>query len=175
MKKENPFEKPSVPAKEEERLAKLLGYNVMDDYARSGTFKHVVGMAAYIFRVPIAFVNFVAEENILIKASVGIEGLGEVRREIGLCSLAVLRDEVTVFENARLEQRLATNPLVHGAFGLQFYAGAPIRTPDGIRIGVVAIADKQPRTFSREAEQMLEALAAIVMDELEARKALRNL
>lgn len=159
----------TVAENEKERLAKLYGYNIIQEYDKRGTFQHVVSMAARIFEVPMAFVSFVDEKKILAEASVGLNGIVEVDREISLCSMAILKDEVTVFENARQEPCLATNPFAHGEFGLQFYAGAPLKTPDGYKIGVVAVADRRPRTFSKEDEQILEGLAAIVMEELEER------
>ncbi|GEO03384.1 hypothetical protein AAE02nite_10480 [Adhaeribacter aerolatus] len=164
--------RPHIPDNEEERLAKLKSYYVLDAYEQSGTFQHVAIMAARIFEVPMAFVNFVDEQNILIKASVGFNEVSEVKREVGLCSLAILKDEVTVFENAKREPRFLTNPLVHGEFGLEFYAGAPLKTTDGFNIGVIAIADKKPREFSKDEEQLLAGLAACIIDELEERQAL---
>jgi phosphoserine phosphatase RsbU/P len=65
----------------------------------------IVGITASIFHAPFAFVNFVDGDNILVKASagIGIEGVSEIKRDIGLCSFAVLQDEAAVFENARQE------------------------------------------------------------------------
>jgi GAF domain-containing protein len=149
------------------RLEKLYGYSAIDDYELSGTFKHVASLAARIFDVPLAFVNFVDRENVLIKASIGADGVESISREIGLCSLAIQQEEVTVIKNAKLDPLFFSNPIVHGDFGMQFYAGAPIRTPDGFNIGVVAVADRKPRHFTKEQEQLLEELASLVMEELE--------
>ncbi|HEY4650666.1 MAG TPA: GAF domain-containing protein [Pontibacter sp.] len=161
-----------LPDNEAQRLAKLRIYNIAE-YEQSGAFQHVATMAARIFKVPIAFVNFVESKSVLINASVGITGLAEVKRELGLCSLAVLQDEVTVIKNTRDVEELLANPLI-ADFGLQFYAGAPVKTPDGLNIGVVAIADKRPREFTAEDEKILEGLAAVVMEELEERLAHRS-
>mgnify|MGYP003575487720 CR=1 FL=1 len=164
--------KPYIPDSEKERLEKLKSYYALDNFEQSGTFQHVAIMAARIFEVPMAFVNFVDEQSILIKASVGYSGVSEVKRELGLCSLAILKDEVTVFENAKREPSFLTNPLVHGEFGLEFYAGAALKTPDGFNIGVIGIADKKPREFSKSEEQLLAGLAACIIDELEERQTL---
>jgi GAF domain-containing protein len=96
----------------------------------------IVGITASIVRAPFASVNFADGDNILVKASagIGIEGVNEIKRDIGLCSFAVLQDEAAVFENARHKQHLAANLLVHGDSGLQFYAGAPLRIPDGFTL-----------------------------------------
>lgn len=166
---ENTIEETLLTHKETERLARLYSYNIISNYEQSGSFKHIASMAAHIFNMPIALVNFVDEKTVLTEAHVGMD-VCELDRAISICSLAILKDEVTVFENAKEEFCLLSNPLVHGNFGLEFYAGAPLKTPDGYNIGAVAIADKKPRSFSKEDEQMLEGLAAIVMEELEERK-----
>lgn len=165
------YNQPLLPANEKERLEKLWSYNILDDYNKSGTFTHIVGMAAHIFRMPIAVVNFVGSTKVLTKAGIGVEVPGEVDRMISLCSLAILQNEATIFSNAKEEACLVGNPIVHGALGLGFYAGAPLITPDGFRIGAVAVADKKPRVFSESDKHMLEHLATIVMEELEALKA----
>ena len=56
-----------------------------------------------------------------------------------------------------------------GEFGLQFYAGVPLRTPDGYNLGTFCILDREPREFSAEDTRALEDLAAIVMNDLELR------
>lgn len=164
---ENTFGIPIIPPDDEERLAKLYQYTIADQFEQQGTFRHVAAMAAAIFRVPIALVSLVDREHVLFKGNVGMEDVHVVSRGASLCSLAVLSDEVTVFENARLEPCLLSNPLVRGDFGLKFYAGAPLKTPDGYKIGTVCIVDKKPRKFSETELKLLESLAAAVMDELE--------
>lgn len=160
----------SKKKREEERLAKLLGYNISSSYDQSGSFQHVAAMAARIFNVPMAFVNFVDEENVLTKANIGLEGTHVVSRKIGLCSMAILKDEVTVFKDTQKIECLSENPFVHGGAGILFYAGAPIKTSDGFTIGIVGIADRKTREFSKENEKTLEGLATIVIDELEIRQ-----
>lgn len=168
------LEKRLFPENENERLEKLYGYKVLDNHDKMGTFQHVVSMAARIFHVPVAVVSFVDETRVTTEANVGMEGISEVSRDISLCSLAILQNGVTVFENAREELCLLSNPIVHGDFGLQFYAGAPLKTPDGFNIGVIAIADKKARSFSKDEEKLLEGLASVVMEELEERLAVSN-
>ncbi|MFD2515944.1 GAF domain-containing protein [Pontibacter locisalis] len=167
---ENSLKTPPISEKEERRLRRLVGYKSLDEYERTGTFQHVVSMAAHVFNVPIAFVNFVDREVTRVNSSMGMDGFCELDRGVTLCSQAILRDEVTVFENAKQEPCLFSNPFVHGDFGLQFYAGAPLRTPDGFNIGVVGIGDTKPREFSSEDKTLLEGLAAVVMEELEEKR-----
>lgn len=159
---------------ERERLARFHGYNAIKNYTQSGTFQHIVALAAHIFEVPIAVVNFVAEEVVITDSGIGVEGMREVDRAISICSQAILQDKVTIFENAKEEPCLQANPFVHGEFGLHFYAAAPLKTPDGFNIGVLAVADRKSRVFSKEDTILLEGLAAMVVEELEERRLISN-
>jgi GAF domain-containing protein len=94
----------------------------------------------------------------------------EVPRGDSLCSLAILKNDTTVFVNALDEPCLLASPIVAGKFGLRFYAGHPLVTNDGFPIGTFCIVDKAPRPFSPEDEQVLQHLASLVMCKLEDRK-----
>ncbi|MFT2010490.1 GAF domain-containing protein [Pontibacter sp. 13R65] len=159
-----------VDGSERERLERLFGYSITKRYEKVGAFQHIVSMAAHAFGVPVAVVNFVDQEKVLTRSAVGYENLSEVDRRVSICSLAILSDQVTVFEDARQDPCLIGNPFVYGEFGLQFYAAAPLRTHDGFNIGVVAVADRKPRRFTEADVKLLEALAAMVMEELEEGK-----
>jgi GAF domain-containing protein len=165
----NTFGVPIIPDNEESRLNKLQEYK-MRNTALEGPFTHVASIAAHLFKAPIALVSLVDKERVWFEAQVGMDGVTEVPRGESLCSLAILDDNVTVFNNALEEPCLLTNPLVAGEFGLRFYAGAPLKTPDGYNIGAICIVDTQPREFSDADQRVLEHLAAIVMDALEKRK-----
>ena len=81
----------------------------------------------------------------------------------------ILQNEPWIIQDARADSRALSNPLVAGEFGLQFYAGIPLRTRDGYNLGTLCIIDRQPRTLSHQDLSTLEDLAAIVMHDLEQR------
>ena len=157
-----------IPDNEGERLQKLQDYEILDT-PQEGAFNHIAAMAAHMFKVPIALVSLVDAERVWFKANVGMPNVKSVPRGESLCSLAILSDGITLFENALNEPCLLANPLVSGNFGLRFYAGAPLKTSEGLNIGSLCIVDKEPREFSETDQKMLENLAAIVMDEIELR------
>ncbi|RNI31418.1 GAF domain-containing protein [Rufibacter latericius] len=165
---ENTFGIAIIPDNEEERLDKLRSLHLLDTHREEGTFKHIAAMAARMFDVPIAMVNLVASEHVHTKGSAGMaEPLSLVPRGISLCSLAVLREETTVFQNALEEPCLLANPLVSGEFGLRFYAAAPLTTNDGYTIGAICLVDKEPRKFPETDQRVLENLASVVMENIE--------
>ncbi|GAA4295956.1 GAF domain-containing protein [Nibribacter koreensis] len=164
---ENTFGLPIIPENEEQRLVKLHSLNILDQPKAHGPFQHVAEMAARMFNAPIALVNFVDSEQVFTKGSAGLDNPTPVPRGTSLCSLAVLNNDVTVFENALQEPCLLANPMVTGDFGLRFYAAAPLRTSDGHNIGALCIVDKEKREFPESEKRVLEHLASIIMADIE--------
>jgi len=154
-----------IPPNESARLNKLKEYKILDTTAH-GPFKHIAGLAAHMFDVPIGLISLVDSNRVWFKGNVGLEGTTEMGRGESLCSIAVLSHEVTVFEDTLKEPCLLANPLVAGAFGLRFYAAAPLVTHDHFNIGVLCVVDKKPRAFSVSDKQTLKYLANMAMEEL---------
>lgn len=169
----NTFGKEIVPENDEARLHALYRYEILDS-PPEGAFDKIAKLAQSIFKVPIALVALVDQERVFFKANMGMGNTKNVNRGVSLCSLAVLQQEVTVFENASDDPCLLHNPLVAGSFGLRFYAGAPITTQDGYHVGTVCIVDHKPRSFSEEQRNILAQLASLVMNELELRLSTRK-
>ncbi len=153
---------------EELRLAKLHEYKILDSQSE-GPFNNIAIVAANMFKMPVALVSLVDKYRVWYKASIGMNGLQEVPRNDSLCSLVIQQDAVTVFNDALKEPCLLANPFVAGDFGLRFYAGAPIKTPDGFNLGAVCVIDTVPRAFSEEDQRSLEQLAALVMNKIKLR------
>ena len=167
---ENTFGIDIIPENDDKRIEALKRYKILDT-PPEGVFDNIARLATQIFKVPISLISLVDAENVHFKANVGMGNARVTSRGVSLCSLAVLKPEVTVFEDAATEPCLLTNPNVAGSFGLKFYAGAPLKTHDGFLIGTMCIIDKTPRRFSPEDQVILEGLAKIVMDEIELRLA----
>lgn len=158
---------PSVPAPDEAaRLEAVHRYQILDT-PQDGAFDRITSLASRLFSVPIAIVSVVDQDRIWFMSHHGLD-VAEVDREPGLCASAILQNDPWIIEDARLDSRALSNPLV-GELGLQFYAGIPLHTRDGYNLGTLCIIDRQPRTLSHQDLTTLEDLAAIVMHDLEQR------
>jgi sigma-B regulation protein RsbU (phosphoserine phosphatase) len=155
---------------EQRRLAALRRYEILDT-PPDGAFDRVAALAARWLQAPIATVTLVDEDRIWFKACHGLAGVREVPREPGLCASAVLSDEAYVVTDARTDTRTLNNSLVRGELGLQFYAAAPLVTHDGYRLGTINVIDHEPRKISDDEIATLRDLAAVVVDEIEVRRA----
>lgn len=157
---------------EEERLAVVRRYDILDT-PPDGAFDRITAIAARIFDAPISIISIVDHDRIWFKSHHGLD-IEQIGRNPGLCSSAILGDDPYVIADAVEDIRSLANPLVAGSFGLRFYAGVPLRTVDGHNLGTLCVIDKTPRRVSGGQVEQLEALASVVMDQLELRLSARR-
>lgn len=76
-----------------------------------------------------------------------------------------------VIPDCRLDSRVSDKEYVTSEPGVRFYAGVPITTKAGYRIGVFAVSDDRPRSGLSAAELcFMEDISAAVMEHLELAK-----
>ena len=162
-----------IPDNDSERLQKLHAYDILDTPTEK-TFDKIAILAAQIFNTPIAQVTFVDQDRVFFKTNISPLAATEVKRADSFCSMAILNSDVTLIENMLDVPELTSNPFVTMQNGVRFYAGAPLKTPEGLQLGTLCVLDIEPRIVTPEQLRMLETLSSIVMDELELRLATRK-
>jgi hypothetical protein len=89
-----------------------------------------------------------------------------IPRHQSFCDITIRRATHLVIEDAALDLRRDPVSTVPGDPALRFYAGYPIESPDGYRIGAFCIMDAEPRHFSAEEAALLRRLAQLAQDHL---------
>jgi diguanylate cyclase (GGDEF)-like protein len=156
---------PEIPHDEAQRLAALEALHVMFT-PREERFDRITRIASQLLGTPIALVSLVARECQWFKSAQGLSA-SETPREISFCGHAILHDETFVVSDATKDQRFFDNPLVTGAPNVRFYAGHPIHSIDGSRVGTLCIIDRTPKTLTPDQLKVLQDLAAIAESELQ--------
>lgn len=160
---------PAILPTESERLSALLDHG-LDDECLIPNLDPVVHIAARMFGMPVAAVNMIGSDHVFFAAHVGA-GKFDMSRDVSFCAHAINQSGVMVVPDATLDERFHDNPLVTGETNLRFYAGAPLRSPEGLALGALCIADSQPHTdFSTSDQLRLEELAKMASDRLELRR-----
>ena len=158
-----------LPSNEEQRLAALREYEVMDT-APEDAFDDLALLAAQVCQVPMALVSLVDEKRQWFKSRVRVNDTW-TPRDVAFCAHTILHaDEVFQVHDAQADPRFATNPLVTAGPQIRFYAGAPLVTPDGYSLGALCVMDRNPRTLTPEQLAALQALSRRVIAQLELRK-----
>ncbi len=159
----------SSESEEYERLSALGEYGIEAALADPG-FERLVQLAANVFHVPIALVSLVEKERQLFAARVGLD-VCETSRDLSFCAHAIKLDEIMVVPDARLDPRFRDNPLVTGEPYIRFYAGVPLRSPSGHKIGTLCVIDSESRDIFNDCDRRnLADFGALVLDKLELRR-----
>lgn len=80
-----------------------------------------------------------------------------------------------VVKDATCDARFSANPYVTGDPNIRFYAGAPLKTPEGHRIGTLCVIGPEAREGLTESQQAaLEALARATVFAFETKKRQRQ-
>lgn len=156
---------PRFPDDEARRMAALRSTGLLFTPSEE-RFDRITRLASRLLGTPIALVSLVADKCQWFKSAQGLDAT-ETPREISFCGHAILGEDTFVVENAMDDPRFSDNPLVTSDPNIRFYAGHPLRTEDGSRVGTLCVIDRTPRKFTSEQMEVLRDLAALVETELQ--------
>ena len=159
---------PEKPANENERL-RALEMSGMLYTPTEARFDRIVRLATKVFNVRTAVISLVAENCQWFKATEGL-ATKETPRQVSFCGHAILSDDVFVVPDTLNDPRFFDNPLVTGSPFIRFYAGQPIFSQDGLKLGTLCLINPYPRRFSEEDKDALRDMAVWVENEMNAPK-----
>ncbi|MCW6509998.1 EAL domain-containing protein [Hyphomicrobiales bacterium BP6-180914] len=142
----------------------------MSGTASEPRFDKIVQLAVRLFGTSMAAVALIDQDRQWLKAQAGF-AITETPRAVSFCTHTIRSDDVLTVLDTRSDTRFAQNPLVTGPPFIRFYAGAPLVTSDGHRLGALCVADTAPRLhFSAHKRQILTDLAALVVEQMYLRR-----
>lgn len=165
--------KAPLPQNEAERLSAVKRYDILDSEAE-GVFDEITAVAADFFDAPVSLISLLDADRQWFKSHHGT-ALTETPREMAICGHAILGEGVLVVGDATKDARTADNPLVTAEPNIRFYAGAPLVTTDGHRLGTLCVIDDKARPKATPHQiEVLKRLARLVTYELDLRLAHRQ-
>lgn len=167
---------PQSLEEELKRLQALRSYLILDS-EREHQFERLTALASRIFKVPIALVSLVDLGRQWFMSNRGLGDVRETPRDQAFCSHAIIsKEDILTIKDAKLDPRFANNPLVTGPPYIRFYAGAPLETPEGYKLGTFCIIDTKPwpNGLDFDRKQNLRELAGLVVEVLVARRRKRE-
>lgn len=158
---------------ESNRLAKLRKLGILDTHAEP-QFDEIVNFVANALDMPICLISFVEDTRQWFKAKVGLSA-NETCRSVSFCQRTMTLDDVFVVEDASKDPNYKDNALVTGPPHIRFYAGAPLITSRGVRLGALCVISPEPDTIGEAEKQILRFGASMVIRLVEARHASKQL
>lgn len=136
------------------------------------TLQRLTRLASRFIGAPVSLVSLVDEDRQVFAASVGLEepwkSRGETPLSHSFCQHVVTSGDALVVTDARRDPRVAEN-LAIDDLGVEAYAGVPLETSEGHRLGSFCVIDGRPRTWTDEEVEVLRDLAQAAMTEIELR------
>ena len=160
----------SSPSDVNVRLAALGDYDILDTPAEQG-FDDLTLLASRICDTPVALVSLVDRNRQWFKARIGFPDC-ETDLSRSVCKFVLVEPDVLVIPDLTLDPRTKANPLVTGGPSIRFYAGAPLRTPEGVTVGSLCVIDTEPRPagLTESQQETLRALGRQVTMLLDLRR-----
>ncbi|WP_111642427.1 EAL domain-containing protein [Marinimicrobium alkaliphilum] len=151
-------------ARERDRIAALKRLKLLDtpDEAR---FDRFTRLAQRLFHVPMALITLLDENRQWFKSRQGLS-LSETPRSVAFCSKAIETDEMLIVADASRDPRFRDNPYVQGPPHVRFYAGQPLCTPEGHKVGTLCVMDSEVRMLSPQDQKLLRELGLLLEQEL---------
>ena len=160
--------KPIIPPDEADRLAALHALKILDTDPEA-SYDSITLIAKTMFQLPVSAVSLIDSDRQWFKSMAGFSW-PQTGRDEAFCAHTILGDNPLVVPDATTDPRFQDNPLVVGQPGIRFYAGVPLKTREGSKIGALCVIDTKPRQdWSPLRTAMLTELARMVARELEVR------
>lgn len=164
-----------APADDEERVAALHGTDFLAARLRDD-LDAIAKRAADAFDVDVAMISAIdAEQEIVIGGSKELAGFDRdeagrpvLPRRAAICDHVVAGGQTLVVADTERDARFIDNPVAK-AWGLRFYAAAPLRSAGGHVLGALCILDRDARVLEPREQELLEKLADDVVETI-ARK-----
>lgn len=128
-------------------------------------FDRITRLAKELFGVETAAITLIDHERQWFKSKIGLESQ-ETLRSDAFCDVTIREPKNFTVADASVDARFHNNPLVTGDPNIRFYAGYPLETSSGERIGALCIFDPKPRKFTEAEEVQLRDLALWVQKEM---------
>jgi GAF domain-containing protein len=162
-----------LPENEAERLETLYQYDILDTEAEK-SFDNLTRLAVYICKTPIALITLLDSDRQWFKSRINLTP-AETSRDVSFCAHAILQTGTFVVPDTLDDERFNTNPLVTEEPHIRFYAGSPLTTAGGFKLGTLCVIDREPRVLSEGQLAALRTLSHQAMTLLEMRREIKSL
>lgn len=152
----------------QERLDALQSYGLLDT-GPEPEFDEITRLLSHLCEVPVAVISLVDKDRQWFKSKVGL-ALRETTLDVSICAHAMLQDELFIVPDLSADSRFKDNVLVRESPFFRFYAGALLRSPEGLALGTLCVLDDKPRVLTEHQKDSLRLLAGHVVTLFEARR-----
>ena len=138
------------------------------DFENDTELQEIVELASAVSNTPYALITLLDQNTQYLKVRKGIAET-IMPREITFCTHAIQQNDIMIVPDMLKDNRFVNNPLVSGKHGVRFYAGIPLTTSGGQKLGTLCVIDVKQHTLNKQQQLVLKVLANQVMKVMELR------
>ena len=153
---------------EEIRLRSLAEFRILGTEPES-CYDDITQIAASTCDVPISLMTLVDKDRQWFKSKIGLE-IKQTPRDWSFCTHAIKENTPLIIEDALKDKRFINNPLVTSDPKIRFYAGFPLKTNDGNKLGTLCVIDRKPGFLNPRQLNIMKLLSNQIVSFLELRK-----
>lgn len=136
--------------------------------------RRITLLASEICDKPISMVTLLDNKHNWINAAIGVDHKVELR-ETSFCQHTIRNNTTLIIRDTKHDSRFTDNPLVNSEPGVKFYAGSPLISCSGHKIGALCLIDIKAGDLNDLQQRTLELLSRQVMFILESELNKRNM
>ncbi len=121
-------------------------------------FDNLTQLASNVCGVPISLIGFVDQSRYWFKSKMGLE-VNTMDLADTFCKATIEKNDFYEIQNLTEDTIYSSNPLVTNEPHVQYYAGVPLKSPEGVSIGTICIMDHKPRKLTADQKFALEMIA----------------
>ena len=130
-------------------------------------FEHIIDLTRHLFSVPMAAMTLLDGTLHCLKSHRGFTA--HAPPGVTFLTHTINSHGALIVEDTHSDPRFRNEPCISGPSGHRSFLGAPLRTPEGTRIGTIFVVDTIARGFSKFDGEIMEQLAKLVVANLELR------
>ncbi|MCO5947185.1 GAF domain-containing protein [Mucilaginibacter flavidus] len=136
------------------------------DFENDAELLEIVELASAVTASPYVLIALQGYDSLHLRVRKGID-LTEIPVKGSLCTQAFQQADVMIIADTLNDPYCISNPNVSGGLGIRFFAGMPLITATGERVGVLAVYDVSPKTLDDHQRLVLKILGAQALKTLE--------
>jgi PAS domain S-box-containing protein len=118
----------------------------------------LVAIASNICDTPISLITLLDKDMQWIKVKKGT-GIYSMPRATSFCTHVIQGDDIMIVPDTLQNERFVNNPQVVNAPHIRFYAGVPLITHAGHRLGALCVIGYKPHNLGKQQQLMLKMLS----------------
>lgn len=154
---------------EKERLENLESYNLNNGYPKEQLVS-IIKLASEICNASVSLIDIIDENNQRTIARHGDWEEKTISRDHSICDRVVVNDKMLILNEVADHPEIWKRLPEKDREKIKFYAGAPLKSPEGFSLGALCVIDSEPKKLTEFQIESLQTLADEVMARLHQHK-----